>query len=60
MSTTETIKELNMIKSRIPKQTYSTILGQIRAGDLGGATVGIMRLKRKFAKEDDHENSTRK
>ena len=60
MDMNETIKELNTIKSRIPKQTYSTILGQIRAGDMGGATVGISRLKRKFAKEDRHEDSTRK
>ena len=60
MDMNETIKELNTIKSRIPKQTYSTILGQIRAGDMGGTTVGITRLKRKFAKEDRHEDSTRK
>lgn len=55
------IKELNAIKARIPQQTYRTIVGQVRAGDLGGATVGITRLKVKLAKEDaGHENSCRK
>lgn len=28
-------KELNAIKVRIPQQTYRTIIGQMRAGDLG-------------------------
>lgn len=37
----EVIRELNTIKSRIPQQTYRTIIGQLRAGDLGGATVGV-------------------
>ena len=55
------IKELNTIKARIPQQTYRTIVGQVRAGDLGGATVGINRLKAKLAKEEaSHENSRRK
>ena len=44
------IKELNMIKRQIPWQTYKTIIGQINAGDTGGAKVGIDRLKRKIAK----------
>ncbi len=48
----EAIKELNAIKARIPQQTYRTIIGQMRASDLGGATVGINRLKKKLAKED--------
>lgn len=57
----EVIRELNTIKARIPQQTYRTIVGQVRAGDLGGATVGINRLKAKLAKEDAvHENSRRK
>lgn len=56
----EAIKELNTIKARIPQQTYRTIIGQMRAGDLGGATVGIERLK-KLAKEDAaNENRSRK
>ena len=57
----DVIKELNTIKARIPQQTYRTIVGQVRAGDLGGATVGINRLKAKLAKEEaNHENSRRK
>lgn len=57
----ELIKELNTIKARIPQQTYRTIIGQMKAGDVGGATVGIERLKRKFAKEDSsYENCSRK
>lgn len=57
----ELIKELNQIRARIPKQTYRTIIGQMRAGDLGGATVGVERLKRKIAREDcQNENSSRK
>lgn len=55
------IKELNAIKARIPQQTYRTIIGQMRAGDLGGATVGSNRLKKKLAKEDvANENCSRK
>ncbi len=48
----ELIKELNIIKARIPQQTYRTIIGQMHAGDLGGATVGVERLKRRLARED--------
>ena len=57
----EAIKQLNAIKARIPQQTYRTIIGQMRAGDLGGATGGINRLKKKLAKEDaTNENRSRK
>lgn len=57
----ELIKELNTIRARIPQQTYRTIIGQMKAGDVGGATVGIERLKRKIAKEDScYENCSRK
>ena len=48
----QVIKELNTIKGRIPQQTYKTIIGQIREGDLGGAEVGVARLKRRLEKED--------
>jgi hypothetical protein len=41
----DVIRELNAIKADIPVQTYKTIMGQVRAGDLGGATVGINRIK---------------
>ena len=37
--------ELLELKNKIPKQTYKTILGQIKAGDLKGALKGIERLK---------------
>lgn len=57
----EAIRELNAMKARIPQQTYRTIIGQMRAGDLCGATVGINRLKKKLAKEDAaNENCSRK
>ena len=57
----EAIRELNAMKARIPQQTYRTIIGQMRGGDFGGATVGINRLKKKFAKEDAaNENCSRK
>lgn len=56
----DAIKELNSIKARIPQQTYRTIIGQMRAGDMTGATVGISRLKHKLEKEDAiHENRDR-
>ena len=45
------IKELNLIKNHIPKQTYKTIKGQIKSGDIVGARVGIERIKMKLAKE---------
>jgi len=48
----EVIRELNTIKRQIPHQTYKTIIGQIRAGDIGGATVGIERLKRRIARKE--------
>ena len=54
----EVLRELNTIKPRIPVQTYRTIVGQIRAGDMGGATVGINRLKARLRREDEqYENS---
>lgn len=54
------IKELNMIRRHIPWQTYKTIIGQIKAGDLGGAEVGIGRLKRRIAREEcKYAHSTR-
>lgn len=54
------IRELNSIKPRIPINTYRTIIGQIRTGDLGGATVGINRLKSKLSREEAYENSRSK
>lgn len=55
------IKELNAIKHRIPENTYRTILGQVHAGDLGGATVGINRLKKILQREEQtNEHCSRK
>ena len=52
------VKELNVIRNCIPRQTYKTILGQIRAGDIKGAAVGIERLKIKLEREEaNNENS---
>jgi len=48
----EVIKELNTIKGKIPQQTYKTIIGQIKAGDVGGAKVGVERLKHRLTKEE--------
>ena len=46
------MKELNRIKHKIPWQTYKTIIGQMKSGDINGAEVGISRLKRKIAREE--------
>ena len=44
--TKEEIKiEVMRLKDKIPYPTYKTLLGQIEAGDLHGAYVGIRRLK---------------
>ncbi len=55
----EVLRELNTIKTRIPVQTYRTIVGQIRAGDMGGATVGINRLKARLRREDEQYENRR-
>ncbi len=53
----ELMRELDLLKPYIPRQTYLTIIGQMKAGDLGGATVGISRLRRRIFKEVGHEDS---
>lgn len=45
-------RDLETLKWKIPHQTYRTIIGQIKAGDVGGATVGVERLKRRIAREE--------
>lgn len=45
-------KELQKIRDRIPRNTYKTILGQLRAGDMVGAAMGVKRLQRQIAKAD--------
>ncbi len=37
--------ELRLLKNKIPKNTYKTILGQIKSGDIKGAVKGIDRLR---------------
>ena len=55
------IKELNAIKNSIHENTYRTIIGQINAGDIGGATVGINRLKKRLQREEQaNEHCSRK
>ena len=41
----EIIEELKRIKPFIKHNTYKTIKGQIKAGDLEGAKKGIERLR---------------
>ena len=46
------IKELKRLKKRIPRQTYRTIIGQIRSGDMEGAATGVERIKNRLKRED--------
>lgn len=39
---------LNKIKGKIKWNTYKTIVGQIRSGNVEGAMVGIERLENKI------------
>ena len=51
-------RDLMAIKSKIPYPTYRTIIGQIKAGDIEGAAVGVYRLKKRIARmEAQNENS---
>lgn len=47
--------ELRDIRSQIPPNTYRTILGQIEAGNIGSAKVGIDKLKKRIEKERQNE-----
>lgn len=40
--------ELYKLKYKIPKNTYRTILGQLKAGDFKGASKGIERIKKRL------------
>lgn len=46
------IKDINMMKRYIPQNTYRTLMGQIKAGDVNGATVGVERLKRRYLQKE--------
>jgi hypothetical protein len=41
-------KELDGIRKHIPYNTYKTILGQMKTGQVEAAKVGIERLKKKL------------
>lgn len=41
-------KELDGIKKHIPYNTYKTILGQMKSGEVEAARVGIARIKNKL------------
>lgn len=41
-------RELNGIRKHIPYNTYKTILGQMKAGQVEAARVGIERIKKRL------------
>lgn len=45
--------ELKMIKSKISRQAYKTIAGQIKAGDVKGASAGIRRMRWRIENRTD-------
>ncbi len=44
----EVKRELDSIRKYIPHNTYKTILGQMKAGQVEAARVGIERIKKKL------------
>lgn len=49
----ELMKELNSIKKYIPYNTYRTIKGQMKSGNVEAARTGISRIKKR-AEEQKH------
>nr|DAP93145.1 MAG TPA: hypothetical protein [Caudoviricetes sp.] len=43
----ELMKELNSIKKYIPYNTFRTIRGQIKSGNVDAARTGINRIKKR-------------
>ena len=43
----ELMKELNSIKKYIPYNTYRTIKGQMKSGNMAAARTGINRIKKR-------------
>lgn len=43
----ELMKELNGIKKYIPYNTYRTIKGQMKSGNMAAARTGINRIKKR-------------
>lgn len=58
MTKEELVKEVETLKDRIHIQTYRSLLGQIRVGDLKGAETGLARLKWKLRRKEA-ENANR-
>lgn len=48
----EAMERLEKLKGKIKPNTYRTIIGQIKAGNVEQALVGIGRLERRVAKTD--------
>ncbi len=60
MTAKEVLQEIEGLKPNIPWQTYNTLKGQVRAGDISGAALGVERLKRKLKREEEaHANCSR-
>lgn len=53
MSEAEVYSRLKGLKGKIKPNTYRTIVGQIKAGNLGPALVGIERLEKRIRKETE-------
>ena len=51
----ELMKELNSIKKYIPYNTYRTIKGQMKSGNMAAARTGINRIK-KSSMVEGHKN----
>jgi len=45
-------EDLDKIKDKMPINSYRSILGQIRKGDLNAACVGITNMERKIARDE--------
>lgn len=43
--------EVEVLKNKIPLNTYRTLLGQLNSGDVKGAERGILKIKRRLEKE---------
>ena len=43
--------EVEVLKDKIPLNTYRTLLGQLYSGDVKGAERGILKIKRRLEKE---------
>lgn len=58
MTKEELVREVEALKDKIHIQTYRSLLGQIRVGDLDGAKTGLTRLKWKLRRREA-ENANR-